>query len=279
MTPEITQEELKRLLHYDPETGVFTWKVNTGKKAMVGQVAGTLTEGRRVVGIHGRPYKAHRLVWLYLHGHMPSNEIYHINGVQDDNRLINLRLAARNEEGKNLYALFPNSISDRQGKTKLALEDLKRFLHYNPETGVFTWIAKAAKNTVAGTVAGRPLSNGYLAISLNKKAYYSHRLAWFYSYGYMPPDQIDHINGVRDDNRLSNLRLANQGENQQNLYLPLSHGTSGYLGVSFDKRSKKWESRIGINHKKRFLGYFSTPEEAHLAYLKAKREMHPFGML
>jgi hypothetical protein len=211
---ELTQKELKKWLHYDPETGDFTWRVNTGKRAMVGQVAGTLRpEGYRVVSIHGKLHRAHRLAWLYVHGHMPPNELYIINGVRGDNRLNNLRLATRNEEGKNTYALFPSNSSGYQAKTKLTQEDLKKFLHYDPETGVFTWIAKPAKKIVVGTVAGNPLPNGYLRISLNKKEQYSHRLAWLYSYGHMPPDQIDHINGVRDDNRLTNLRLANQGEN------------------------------------------------------------------
>ncbi len=130
-----------------------------------------------------------------------------------------------------------------------------------------------------GAVAGNLLRNGYLRLCLNKKEYYLHRLAWFYSHGHVPPDHVDHINGVRDDNRLINLRLANPGENQQNLYSPLSHNTSGYLGVSFDKRVRKWYSRIVVEGSQSYLGSFSTPEEAHQAYLKAKRKMHPFGMI
>ena len=100
----ITQQELKQLIYYDPETGDFTWKVNRGKAAL-GKLAGHIcfknTKQYRIIGVNGRIDRAHRLAWLYMTGSWPADEIDHINGDRSDNRIENLRVATPSENQHN----------------------------------------------------------------------------------------------------------------------------------------------------------------------------------
>lgn len=113
----ITQEELKKLLHYDPETGVFIRKVSTAKRMKIGDVAGwiTLSNGKSYIrmSISYKPYLAHRLAWLYMTGRFPSGEIDHINGNGLDNRFNNIRevLPQINMMNKRVYASNKSGIS------------------------------------------------------------------------------------------------------------------------------------------------------------------------
>lgn len=152
---------------------------------------------------------------------------------------------------------------------------LKELLSYDPETGVFTRIVRTSSNARIGDIAGCLTPYGYRQISIDGKDYLSHRLAWLYMTGAWPTDQMDHINGVRDDNRFVNLHEATDAENQQNRALP-SNNTSGFLGVSWHKPTNKWRADIMIAGHQKFLGYFTTPEAAHEAYLAAKAIHHPF---
>ena len=106
------------------------------------------------------------------------------------------------------------------------------------------------------------------------KAYLkAHRLAWFFVYGEWPQKQIDHINGNKSDNRISNLRLATASQNLSNKGITKSN-TSGYKGVSFNRTKKKWMASIKVNKKSINLGYFLTPEEASEAYKAAAIKHH-----
>ncbi|MCK9994454.1 MAG: hypothetical protein Dbin4_02974, partial [Alphaproteobacteria bacterium] len=99
---ELTQSRLKELLHYDPDTGVFTRRVQTSSNARVGDVAGCLhPEGYRHIQIDGKRYAAHRLAWLYMTGEWPTNQLDHLNGVRDDNRWGNLREATHGQNQQN----------------------------------------------------------------------------------------------------------------------------------------------------------------------------------
>ena len=167
-------------------------------------------------------------------------------------------------------------------------EYLKSILDYDPLTGVFTWkerqicdfncerLRNGWNTKYSFKSAGRIKNDGYIQIGINGKRHAAHRLAWFYIYGEWPKNDIDHINGFRNDNRLSNLREATRGENMQNQNETHKNSNCKYLGVYFCNRSKRFVSLIGVNNKKKYIGKFSTPEAAHEAYLKAKRELHEF---
>jgi hypothetical protein len=146
---------------------------------------------------------------------------------------------------------------------------LKSILHYDAETGVF--IRKRTKK-----IAGCITSKGYIYIGINRKQIFAHRLAWLYVYGIMPPEQVDHINRNRSDNRISNLRLCNNIENAQNAKLN-KNNKSGFKGVSWEKNRKKWQVYVYINKRGKFFGYFDDLHEANLVATNARKKFHPFN--
>jgi len=156
-------------------------------------------------------------------------------------------------------------------KTKtIAFERLSEVLAYNPDTGVFVWRVRRGR-IPEGSPAGVTRSDGYVVIRVDYEMHYAHRLAWLYMTRELVPG-IDHINGNPSDNRWANLRTANQSSNSANAKLR-SSSTSGYKGVTWAPRVKRWRSSIGHNGKRIWLGYFDTAEEAHAAYLAAARRL------
>ena len=155
----------------------------------------------------------------------------------------------------------------------LTQERLKELLSYDPETGVFVRV-KSSGPAKIGAVAGTFHPAGYLHIQINGAKFLSHRLAWLYMIGAFPPDQIDHINRNKKDNRFVNLRAATHSENMHNQPKP-KNNTSGFKGVAYHKQHKKWHASIRINNVLKHLGDFFTPEEAGAAYLAAQRIYHP----
>lgn len=158
--------------------------------------------------------------------------------------------------------------------TTLTQERLKELLEYDPETGIFTRRVTRSPNAMKSTVAGTIKENGYRKITIEKKHYYEHRLAWFYINGRWPIE-LDHIDGKRNNNRITNLRECNRYENCQNNGLR-SDSTSGLTGVSWANREQKWNAVIWKTGKRHNLGYFHSKDEAHAVYLKAKAELHSF---
>lgn len=162
----------------------------------------------------------------------------------------------------------------------MVIQDIIRFLNYDPDSGVFTWtqIPLYFRHLKLGDIAGHLNSHGYIQIKFSGKRYPAHRLAFLFIDGKYPKSQVDHINGVKHDNRFCNLRLVTHQENCHNIQMP-NHNTSGFVGVSWHKKAQKWAAVIRVNGKSRHLGLFTDPEEAHRAYLKAKAELHPTANL
>lgn len=156
-------------------------------------------------------------------------------------------------------------------------QELKELLHYNPDTGVFTWIKDRGSVKCKNRIAGCDNGIGYLVITVTlqgkRKSYKLHRLAWLYIYGEWPKNFIDHINHNTIDNRISNLRDVSFSGNSQNRNKPSKTNSTGYLGVS-NYTDGKFKSQIILNYEYIFLGVFDTAIEAHKAYLQAKRKYH-----
>jgi len=152
---------------------------------------------------------------------------------------------------------------------ELTQKELKKILHYDPDTGIFTRLTDVVHNAAAGNIAGHLSIIGYIQITLSYKRYYAHRLAWLYMTGCWPKHQIDHINHARDDNRFCNLREVNHADNQKNRTM-YKVNKSGVVGVCWNKREKKWRARIVLSKKEKFLGCFVDKFEAICARKSAE---------
>ena len=161
-------------------------------------------------------------------------------------------------------------------KQTLTAEVLRQTIGYNPETGRFVWL-KSTGAAKTGTEAGGVSSTGYVRIAIFGKRYQAHQLAWLHHYGEWP-GELDHINGNKADNRIANLRKALRDENLQNQRKAHGNNKAGILGVSLTKRGR-FVVMIQSGGERKYLGSYAAAEEAEAAYLKAKREEHPFGTL
>lgn len=137
---------------------------------------------------------------------------------------------------------------------------LKELLTYDKKTGVFTWRNRRGGKAIAGRPAGARDFYGYVVIRLDGVLYKAHRLAWLYSHGVWPEENLDHINRVKNDNRLENLRPARQSLNMHNANR--TAGASGVVGVTWDRRRRKWCARIKIAYTSKFLGRFDSKNAA-----------------
>jgi hypothetical protein len=151
-------------------------------------------------------------------------------------------------------------------------EYLRNILSYDPETGAFKWTVRRPGVKLKADRAGSIDRHGHRQLRIDGRILFAHRLAFLYMTGEWPQGDIDHINGVRDDNRWRNLRDVPHAVNVQNRRKPQRNNTSGYLGVSWDKRARKWVPQLNGAG---WLGAFDDPAEAHQAYLTAKRKFHP----
>ena len=155
-------------------------------------------------------------------------------------------------------------------RPELTAEYLRSILSYDPETGIFTWKVSTSRRVKVGDAAGCQDGGGYLSIKVQSRPHGAHRLAWLYTYGEWPEDQLDHINRDRSDNRIANLRDVSHKQNMQNAGKP-SNNTSGHPGVYWHKRDFKWVAQIRHNYKQIFLGCFTTIEDAVSARKAAEK--------
>ena len=142
-------------------------------------------------------------------------------------------------------------------------------LIYDPASGAF--YRTKAPNIQLFAVG----NHGYVNFKVGKQKFLAHRIAWYMTYGKWPAGEIDHINGVKTDNRIINLRDVQRQTNIHNQSRPQKGNRSGYLGVMWAVQRKTWFARIAVNGKRKHLGTFKTPEAAHAAYLAAKQLLHP----
>jgi hypothetical protein len=166
--------------------------------------------------------------------------------------------------------IIVSSAATGDGRT-LTLDRLKQVLHYDPESGLFTWLVRTSMRVQVGAVAGTP-NFGYVRICIDDEAILAHCLAWFYMTGAWPTNEIDHINGVRNDNAFRNLREADRLLNSQNMRKARADNSTGLLGVR--RMRERFQANIGVAGRSMNCGTFDTPEQAHTAYVSAKRRLH-----
>lgn len=161
----------------------------------------------------------------------------------------------------------------------LTISELRDRFTYHPDTGLFTR-NKTHRRWVAGSVLTGTKSHGYVRVCVDGKQISAHRLAWFWMTGDWPPQDIDHIDGNRSNNAWANLRHVDRSTNLENIRSAKSHNKStGLLGAYHSPTAGRFVSRIQVRGKTINLGSFETAEEAHAAYLSAKRQHHKGGTL
>lgn len=148
------------------------------------------------------------------------------------------------------------------------IEELKEYFKYEPNTGKLFWSKRPSNRVVIGSEVGNYNDQGYKVCRFKGKALRVHRIVWAVAKGEHPAEFIDHINGDKGDNRLSNLRVVSNAENLQNM--------KNSKGYTYHRKLNKWMAQIVVNKERKYLGVFNTEHEAHEAYLKAKEELHPF---
>jgi hypothetical protein len=152
------------------------------------------------------------------------------------------------------------------------LKVLHKMFRYEPETGtIFSRVARTTRNLIERCDKVGP--TGYRKVYLAPHRYYAHRIAWALYYGVEPDNFIDHINGDKADNRISNLRLAEHHENLWNAPA-YSSNKSGIKGVYWRPGLKKWGASIRVNNARTYLGSFTSLEEAKMAIKMARAFAH-----
>jgi hypothetical protein len=149
---------------------------------------------------------------------------------------------------------------------------LRELLHYDPDTGVWTWRVPKGR-AKAGQLAGFISKKGYRRIKIDRSVYFSHNLAVFYMTGQWAPEEVDHKDCDRANDRWINLRPCTQQQNSLNRSIR-SDNTSGFKGVSWNKRGQSWQARVGFKKREISLGHHRTPEAAAEAVRIARLRLH-----
>lgn len=147
------------------------------------------------------------------------------------------------------------------------IDKLKEKLWYDPDSGTFTWKVKSGRQS-AGSQAGSLWPSGYVGVRVGQKTYLAHRLAWAFVNDEWPTTDVDHVNRIPADNRISNLRLATRSQNMANCGLR-STNKSGVKGVYWSKRKSRWIARVQKDGKHGWVGSFEELEDAEKAVREA----------
>jgi hypothetical protein len=150
----------------------------------------------------------------------------------------------------------------------MTLDKINEYFEY--KDGELFWKKIKSNRVKVGGRAGY-MRKGYLNVGFETKEYPLHHIVFFMFKGYFPK-LIDHIDGNRINNKIENLREATLNENARNCKRP-SHNTSGYKGVCWSKKDKKWQANITLNNKLLFLGLFKEKENAYQAYCHAAKNL------
>lgn len=145
------------------------------------------------------------------------------------------------------------------------ISDIKNYLSYNPETGIFMWFKKYGTTNKLNIPLMNQNSKGYHLIYFKGKSYLAHRIAWYYVYGELPSNYIDHIDGNKLNNKINNLREITFRKNTHN---KKRHREGKLLGCYYSKINKNWVSQLYFKGKTYHLGVFKTELEAHKRYLE-----------
>jgi hypothetical protein len=154
----------------------------------------------------------------------------------------------------------------------LTQELLKKYVHYDPDTGLFKNILYRKGGVPVGHVYTSKEATGYVVFRINMQTYKAHRLAFLYMTGAVPKC-VDHINTIRDDNRWCNLRPADRSQNVMNASLR-EDNKSGVKGVSWHKRDKVWQARVAAYGKEYHLGYFDDKQQAEATVASFRQSLH-----
>lgn len=244
----MTQELLKTLINYNPVTGEITRIQPTTSRQSVGESITTSS-----ISFYMKNYSTTRIIYLYMVGIYPDKDVILL-------------------EPERLFVWDNLFLIGSYDNTPLTCDILRKFVNYDPTTGLLTWRLRATRaaqlGEPIGTVVGTLPDKGYVVITLFGVTYQAHRLAWLHYYGQFPDKQIDHIDHNRTNNRIANLRETSSHTNMKNKSLYTTN-TTGYSGVT--PHGDSWLARIGVNGTKVLLGTFRTFDEAVAARKAAEK--------
>lgn len=158
---------------------------------------------------------------------------------------------------------------------KITAKKVRSIFLYDAVTGIFRYRYTRGPRAPAGAIAGSLHHKGYRVLTINKRSYQAHRIAWLFYYGKFPKKQIDHINGVKDDNRIANLREASNSQNKKNTKVR-SDNAIGVKGVSLRFRAGRpfYVVRIQVEGKRLHLGEFVDIGHAASVYWGAAQKYY-----
>lgn len=252
MTAKPTIERIREVFDYDPESGLLSRKGDTQMAAKAS------AKGHLYVRIDGLKLTAQQVAWVHANGVWPKGRVGLVNKDKSDIRLGNLRDVVKSRKDE-----------------ALTMDRLRSVLDYSPETGAFIWRKVSAGTRIESGVAGSPAIGGrYVSITIDQKPFLAHRLAWFYVYGEWPKGEVDHIDGCGTNNRIGNLRAVSHAVNMQNIRgKTAKNKSSDLMGVSVSPIGRITSS-LTASGKSHYLGTFETEQDAHDAYISAKRALH-----